>query len=314
MIAKFYKNNSDERAILKDLIPLSIANSSTMVPDTDCIPRLTGADASVTASSEYPPRYFAWSAFSPYINGDWYNPDWDSVWRPADNEDNAWIQFEVPAGIIITSLRIICGSTYAGDFTCNMLIEGSNDGLAYSSIDTVSITGDLHAATTCNYSFANETYYKYIRLTFDEPLFASGQPNLFITSINASGYHLVTTPLYDLDVIFKQDESRLNPSLILQHNAVIEGANYCRVGDRYYYITDLTYSQQRIVLALHEDVLMTYHDEILNLGVILDRQENEGNPYLKDSEMPVEAKRSVQCKIFPKGFSGDTYILATTGA
>lgn len=314
MIAKFYRNNSDERAISKDLIPLIIARSSTMIPDTDCIPRLTGADSSVTASSEYPPRYFAWCAFSSYINPDWYSPDWDSGWRPADNEDNAWIQFEVPAGIIITSLSIICGSTYAGDFTCNMLIEGSNDGLAYNSIDTVSITGNLHAATTCNYSFANETYYKYIRLTFDEPLFVSGEPNLFITSINASGYHLVTVPLYELDVIFKQDESRLNPSLILQHNAIIEGANYCKVGERYYYITDLTYSQRRIVLALHEDVLMTYHDEILNLGVILDRQENEGNPYLKDSEMPVEAKRSVQCKIFTSGFSDYTYILATTGA
>ena len=59
---------------------------------------------------------------------------------------------------------------------------------------------------------------------------------------------------------------------------------------------------------------MTYHDEILDLGVILDRQENEGNPYLKDIEMPVEAKRNVQVKTFPYGFSGDTYILATNGA
>lgn len=312
MIAKFYKNNSDERALSKNLTPISVASTPSMIPDTDCIPRLTGADASVTASSVNP-SYPAWGAFSTNLNTDWYNPDQDTCWLPSVNEDDAWIQFEVPDDIIITSLSIICGSNYGGDFTCNMSIEGSNDGIDYAAIDTVSITGALNAATTCNYTFTNETYYKYIRLTFDEPLSVAYQPSLFITSINASGYHWGIIPSYNLDVIFKQDESRLNPSLILQHNTGIEGANYCKVGDRYYYITDVTYSQQRIILSLHEDVLMSHASDILKLGVIVDRQSYEGNPYLKDGEMPVEAKRNVQVKIFPYGFSGDTYILATNG-
>ena len=313
MIAKFYKNNSDERCLRKDLTEIAASSVTQEIPESNLIPRLTGADASVTASSENP-SYPAWAAFNTTINNDWYNPDIDSCWLPTVNEPAPWIQFEVPDGKYVNKVNIICGSNYSAAFTCGIYIAGSNDGLTYDVLYSGSITGDLNAATNVSYDFTNEVYYKYIRISFDAPLSVAYQPSLFIMSINADGYYIGAVESYDLPIEFKQDESRLNPSLILRHSASIEGANYCSIDDRYYYITDITYSQQRIILTLHEDVLMTYHDEILDLGVILDRQENEGNPYLKDIEMPVEAKRNVQVKTFPYGFSGDTYILATNGA
>lgn len=313
MIAKFYKNNSDDRCLRKDLTEIAVSSVTQEIPENSLIPRLTGPDASVTASSENP-SYPAWAAFNTTINNDWYNPDIDSCWLPTVDEPAPWIQFTVPDGKYVTKINIICGSNYSAAFTCGIYIEGSNDGVTYDALYSGSITGNLNAATNVSYDFTNEVYYKYIRLSFDAPLSVAYQPSLFIMSINADGYYIGAVESYDLPIEFKQDESRLNPTLILQHSADIEGANYCSIDDRYYYITDLTYSQQRIILSLHEDVLMTYYDEILNLGVILDRQENEGNPYMKDMEMPVEAKRNVQCKIFPYGFSGDTYILATNGA
>ena len=313
MIAKFYKNNSDDRCLRKDLTEIAVSSVTQEIPENNLIPRLTGPDASVTASSENP-SYPAWAAFNTTINNDWYNPDIDSCWLSTVDEPAPWIQFEVPDGKYVNKINIICGSNYSAAFTCGIYIAGSNNGVTYDALYTGSITGNLNAATNVSYSFDNEIYYKYIRLSFDAPLSVAYQPSLFIMSINADGYYIGAVESYDLPIEFKQDESRLNPSLILQHSADIEGANYCSIDDRYYYITDLTYSQQRIILTLHEDVLMSHASDILKLGVIVDRQTNEGNPYLKDTEMPVEAKRNVQCKIFPYGFSGDTYILATNGA
>lgn len=313
MIAKFYKNNSDDRCLRKDLTEIVVSSGQGVIPESNLIPRLTGADATVTASSENP-TYPAWAAFNTTINNNWANPIPNSCWLPTVNEPAPWIQFEVPDGKYATKINIICFSNYSAAFTCGITITGSNDGLTFDTLYTGSITGDLQAATNVSYDLVGEEYYKYIRLSFDAPLSVAYQPSLFIMSINADGYHIGTVESYELPIEFKQDESRLNPSLILQHSANIEGANYCSIGDRYYYITDITYSQQRIILTLHEDVLMSHASDILKLGVIVDRQTNEGNPYLKDMEMPVEAKRNVQVKIFPYGFSGDTYILATNGA
>lgn len=312
MIAKFYINNSDDRCLRKDLTELIASSTTQDIQESNLIPRLTGPDASVTASSENP-SYPAWAAFNTNVNTDWYNPNSNTCWLPTVNEADPWIQFTVPDGKYLNKINIICGSNYGAAFTCGITIAGSNDGLTFDTLYTGSITGNLNAATNVSYDLTGDEYYKYIRLSFDAPLSVAYQPSLFIMSINADGHYIGTVESYDLPIEFKQDESRLNPTLILQHNANIEGANYCSIGDHYYYITDVTYSQQRIILTLHEDVLMSHASDILKLGVIVDRQSYEGNPYLKDSEMPVEAKRNVQVKIFPYGFSGDTYILATNG-
>jgi hypothetical protein len=214
----------------------------------------------------------------------------------------------------INKVTIIAGSDYMGDWEGNIYIKGSVDGVTYDAICEETITVPLNNSATFDLTCDDTNGYNYLMVAFDEPLAVPYGISMINTSIQASGYYFGYVPIENLDVVFKDDESREDPRLILSYNSHIEDANYVELNNHYYYIMGMTYSQQRIILQLHEDVLMTYRDKILNLGVILDRQENVGNPYLKDSEMPVLAKRNVQCKIFPKGFSDYTYILATTGA
>lgn len=318
MIAKFYKNNSDDRCLRKDLIPILVSSTVGPVPEAEIIPRVSAPSPNISASS-----YGSWGsinwlpygAFTANVIDGWPAPSTGTCWTAAGTDMNPWIMYEFDILKYITSIVIKCGSSYSGTYTASITIEASVDGLTWAEIAAGAITGALQDITTNTYTSSDSTtLFKYLRITFNAPTYVAYAPSLYIQSIDAAGGYIGQVESYDLPIEFKQDESRLNPSLILQHSAGIEGANYCSIDDRYYYITDITYSQQRIILSLHEDVLMTYSSDILNLGVIVDRQTNEGNPYLKDPEMPVEAKRNVQVKIFPYGFSGDTYILATNGA
>lgn len=318
MIAKFYRNNSDERCLKKDLTEIAVSSTVAPVPEAEIIPRVTAPSPNISASSYGgwgDTNWLPYGAFTTDVINDWSIPSTGSCWTASDTDMNPWIMYEFNELKYITSIVIKCGSNYSGAYTASITIEASVDGLTWAEIAAGAITGALQNITTNTYTSSDTTtLFKYVRITFNAPTYVPYSPSLYIQSIEAAGGHIGQVESYDLPIEFKQDESRLNPSLILQHNVDIEGANYCKVGDRYYYITDLTYSQQRIILTLHEDVLMSHAADILKLGVIVDRQTNEGNPYLKDPEMPVEAKRNVQVKIFPYGFSGDTYILATNGA
>lgn len=313
MIANFYNTQSDNRCLTKDLTPIPVSYTTTQVDDGEILPRVTGASADITASSQFDNRYEAWGPFWSYINHDWYNPDWDSCWLPLNTDSLPWIQYHISSAKCFNKLKMILGETTATS-THTFILQGSNDGINFTDVYTNTFTAVVHEETTLEYSFDSEEAYECIRIQFDSALYDPYVKSLYITDIEVNGYHIESVPNYDLDVVFKDDESREDPRLILSYNSHIAEANYVKLNNHYYYIMGLTYSQQRIILQLHEDVLMTYRDKILKLGVILDRQENAGNPYLKDSEMPVLAKRNVQCKIFTSGFSDYTYILATTGA
>lgn len=317
MIATFYNTKSDNRCLNKSLIQVDLGTRHTRIDSNALCPVVTGADPAVTASSENV-DFPAWAAFNGVINTHWNSPEdppvTDTCWR-ADSSDVApYIVYHMPHESHINKVTVIAGSDYMGDWVGNIYIMGSVDGVTYESICDSTITAPVNTSATVDFTCDDTNSYNYLKIAFDQPIFVTYGISMFLTSIQASGYYFSNVPIENLDVVFKDDESREDPRLILSYNSHIEEANYVEFNNHYYYIMGMTYSQQRIILQLHEDVLMTYRDKILNLGVILDRQENEGNPYLKDSEMPVEAKRSVQCKIFPKGFSGDTYILATTGA
>lgn len=318
MIAKFYKNNSDDRCLKKDLIPLLVSSTVAPVPEAEIIPRVTGPSANITASSYgswASINWFPYGAFTTNVIDSWPAPSTGTSWTASGTDMNPWIMYEFDVLKYIETIVIKCGSSYSGTYTAAITIEASVDGLTWVELATGAITGDLQSITTNTYTSSDSTtLFKFLRITFNAPTYVAYAPSLYIQSIDAAGGYIGQVESYDLPIEFKQDESRLNPTLILQHNANIEGANYCSINGRYYYITDVTFSQQRVILTLHEDVLMSHASDILKLGVIVDRQTNEGNPYLKDPEMPVEAKRNVQVKIFPYGFSGDTYILATNGA
>ena len=317
MLATFYNTKSDNRCLNKSLIQVDLGTRYTRIDSNALCPIVPGADPAVTASSESA-GYPAWAAFNGVINTHWNSPGDPPVantcWCPDPADTAPYIIYHMPHESHINKVTVIAGSDYMGDWEGNIYIKGSVDGVTYEVLCETTITVPLNNSATFNLTCDDTNGYNYLMVAFDEPLVVPYGISMINTSIQASGYYFGNVPIENLDVVFKDDESREDPRLILTYNSHIEEANYVEFNNHYYYIMGMTYSQQRIILQLHEDVLMTYRDKILNLGVILDRQENVGNPYLKDSEIPVEAKRSVQCKIFPKGFSGDTYILATTGA
>ena len=317
MEAYFYNTKSDNRYLTKELTQVNLGSRYTKIDSAALCPIVTSSDPAVTASSEVL-TYPAWSAFNGVINTHWNSPGdpptTNTCWTADPADTTPYIVYNMPHESHIEKVTIIAGSDYMGDWEGNIYIKGSVDGITYDTICESTITAPLNDSATVEFTCDDTDGYNYLMIAFDQPICVSYGISMLLTSIQASGYYYDYVPIDHLDVIFKDDESREDPRLILSYNSHISEANYVLLNDHYYYIMGMTYSQQRIILQLHEDVLMTYKDKILGLGVILDRQENEGNPYLKDGEMPVEAKRSVQCKIFTTGFSDYTYILATTGA
>lgn len=115
--------------------------------------------------------------------------------------------------------------------------------------------------------------------------------------------------------IFKDDTTVKNPTLILSNINGLTQSNYLYIEDfdRYYYIDNITYSQQRYYIECSCDVLMSFSDDIKNCTAIIERQENEYNLYLNDEEYKVYQYPRVQTKRFANGFDTNSFILAIAG-
>lgn len=319
MVFRFYKNNSDNRKLNKDLTPLVVGTNHTLIIDDDFIPRATCPSDKITCSSENS-NYPAWGAFNATTNNSWNSPEfpptYDTCWLPDSTDNSPYIQIELNEIRPITEVSFICGSDYADNFTCNMIISGSLDGIAFDTIYSSTITAILNTGTLMRFT-VNETEYKYIRISFDRSLANPYNPSMFISGINANSYHYEDVPTYDMNVIFKTDETKDTPTLELAYNEnLFENANYCYCVDTgyYFYLSEPTMSAQRLFFSANTDLLNTYKNDILNLGCILARQENKFNAYLKDSEQAILSKRVVDTRLAPHGFNNnDCFILATCG-
>lgn len=314
MIANFYKNTSDVRVINKTLIPVALSSTMSKISDENVIPRYNSSNAKITASSTpNVNRYPDWGAFNNYYNGDWYNPDWDTCWTADTSDLTPWIMYEFDNATYFDKVKILCGSYSENNYTVTCIVQGSNDGLNFTNLHTVELTAPSHNSTTINFSFDNNIAYKYFRLQFETPLLTNND-SFLIDNINVDSFHFVTNYNYDLDLIFKADETKNNPTLELAYNSNLDDVNYVYINNYYYYITDRTYSKNRVIFQLKPDLLMTFKSDILNLGVILARQEHEFNTYLKDTEQAILTKRVVDTREAEHGFNPtDTFILATCG-
>lgn len=136
------------------------------------------------------------------------------------------------------------------------------------------------------------------------------------------GSHLNLLGIYT-GVMFKADESIMNPTIIFQVNDTTEmemlaGCNYLWVDgiNTAYYVTDIKFiGGLRVQLDCKEDVLYTYKDDIYNLQAVVLRQEKQYNTYLDDPEYKVYNYRRVQTKAYPNGFTNQSanFIMATAG-
>lgn len=92
------------------------------------------------------------------------------------------------------------------------------------------------------------------------------------------------TSIKTVSANFIDEVSILNPTLVMRYDADIFTSNYLYIStlDRYYYITDITTSNNKLFIQCKCDVLMSNKNAIKNSTCIIDRQENAFNKYLND--------------------------------
>lgn len=127
------------------------------------------------------------------------------------------------------------------------------------------------------------------------------------------------------EVIFKEDTSLLNPTIIINgvSNAssyTIEDmgtSNYFSIPkvNRYYFITDITMmSGGRVAITGKVDVLMSFKSDILGSTQLIVRQEKKTNNYLIDTDIPLSSKKQVIEHEFGDSIADSGYyILAVNG-
>ena len=100
--------------------------------------------------------------------------------------------------------------------------------------------------------------------------------------------------------VARMDVSMIHPKLKLEEAcATIAAANYAYISDfgRYYQIVDKQADENGLfTITLSVDVLQTYCDDIKALKGIVSRQKDNYDMYLKDSRIPVDARKIMNIK------------------
>ena len=108
-----------------------------------------------------------------------------------------------------------------------------------------------------------------------------------------------------LTCTFKDNTSMENPTIIISPDAYSSACNYGYLSDtgRYYYVADVEFSQQRVLLHLKVDVLKSFASEIKNCDCVAYRSSNKYNSYLADELYPRLQYNRPVTKAFPFSFS-----------
>ena len=129
-------------------------------------------------------------------------------------------------------------------------------------------------------------------------------------------------------ITFKNDTSIINPVFIV--GAIKDNTEpmdtvgwwrkfnycYCPNLERYYFITDITFTRQGLVeLNCSVDPLMSFKEDILASTQLITRQENKIQKYIPDQSLPIHSQVKTQITQFGSDIGGDTQtlLLETTG-
>ena len=96
----------------------------------------------------------------------------------------------------------------------------------------------------------------------------------------------------------------------------VKQINYVYIEElkRFYYCVPVLLSDSNYALNCEVDALSSFADEILNLQVIVDKNEYEVNPYIDDGSYIVEERQKIETLSFPLGFNDSgSHILITAG-
>lgn len=109
----------------------------------------------------------------------------------------------------------------------------------------------------------------------------------------------------DVSCSFKENTTQEDPILIISPTNYQSSANYCYISDtgRYYYIVNVTFSQQRVFIHLRVDVLMSFGSGIKSSKCVAFRSSNRYNSYLADELYPRLQYNKPVTKAFPFSFS-----------
>lgn len=118
------------------------------------------------------------------------------------------------------------------------------------------------------------------------------------------------------DFLCIKDECSLTePVIIVNCSEDLTDVNYMHLGNFYYYVRiELLPGGNRYRIVGKRDALTSFKNDILQLKVIVDKNEYQTNPYIDDGSYVVEERQKIDVLNFPLGFSdsGD-YILITAG-
>lgn len=127
------------------------------------------------------------------------------------------------------------------------------------------------------------------------------------------------------EVIFKEETSLLNPTIIINGVSNSSSYNIEDIGtsnyfsipkvNRYYFITDITMmSGGRVAITGKVDVLMTFKTDIIGSTQLIVRQEKKTNNFLIDTDIPLSSKKQVIEHEFGESIvDSGYYILAVNG-
>lgn len=127
------------------------------------------------------------------------------------------------------------------------------------------------------------------------------------------------------EVIFKEETSLLNPTIIINGVSNSSSYNIEDIGtsnyfsipkvNRYYFITDITMmSGGRVAITGKVDVLMSFKTDIIGSTQLIVRQEKKTNNFLIDTEIPLSSKKQVIEHEFGESIvDSGYYILAVNG-
>lgn len=99
------------------------------------------------------------------------------------------------------------------------------------------------------------------------------------------------TQLGRVSAELKNDTSYINPTFIVSYSPLWKWCNYIYSSDleRYYYVTDVEASQNRLMIKCHVDVLMSYKEAIKEKMILVKRSSTKGNYYLDDEKFKAYA-------------------------
>ena len=133
------------------------------------------------------------------------------------------------------------------------------------------------------------------------------------------------------NIKYKEDTDLIRPQFIVSVSDIKDkDINYVYVGkdpdnssdtttvNRYYYVNEITFSQQYVILSCEVDVLMSFKDDIADLEGIVERNALLYNMYLTDTKLKCFNLQRVQTFPWAASFLSDgaktaCYILTMSG-